>query len=314
MMYDNTDFKMRKEYTTNIDFLAETPIYLTNADEGFKNGISYVTGRCGVFKVYVYENGVNISGGSLAKYFLGNNFQTLTRNDTRLAIEKLSDTLHLPVYEATMTRIDAATNMIMKYPPNVYYNHLGESYPSMRLVQPDGLYYTPKSKKETRVFYNKVKEQTVKNQPIPELFKNSNTLRYEQRYLKQLSKTFNVERVTAAMLYDERFYIDIIDRWKQGYDSIKKINDTEINIDAMRTKTNLYKLGIQALAEINGGALNLLQQITEATERGELTRKQKHDLKEAIEQACEVKTDIVRPNEAIQELTTKIHQAASCYR
>ena len=85
--------------------------------------------------------GVNLKDGSLCKYYLGDNFQTLGRGDTKQAIEMLSDTLHLPLHKATVTRIDIAQNYIVKHPTSVYFNHLGNCMFNERLVQPDGLYY-----------------------------------------------------------------------------------------------------------------------------------------------------------------------------
>ena len=92
----------------------------------------------------------------------------------------------------------------------VYYNHLGEMAYCKRVPvidgKTEGLYYYQNNKRGLSLFYNKVKEQKDKRQPIPELYKHQNVLRYEQRHKNNLSKTFNVEYVTASMLYDESFY------------------------------------------------------------------------------------------------------------
>ena len=66
------------------------------------------------------------------------------------------------------------------------------------------------------------KRAKSKRQPIPELFQNRNVLRYEQRHKDNLSKTFNVEYVTASMLYDEMFYKNVIDKWGQITKQLKK--------------------------------------------------------------------------------------------
>ncbi|MDZ7936354.1 MAG: phage/plasmid replication protein [Emticicia sp.] len=55
--------------------------------------------------------------GSLSKWFLGDNIQTLTRGDMKRATEKLSDTLHLPMSKAKVGRIDLAKNLLMKFKP-----------------------------------------------------------------------------------------------------------------------------------------------------------------------------------------------------
>jgi hypothetical protein len=100
-----------------------------------------------------------------------------------------------------------------RHPVQVYYNHLGELKYSKRSPitngagDIEGMYYFKRL--GLLLFYNKLKEQRDKGQAIPELYQNRNVLRYEQRYQKNLAKSFNVERVTAVMLFDEAFYINV---------------------------------------------------------------------------------------------------------
>lgn len=310
-MYDNGDFKVRNSEVGNIDFLSETPCYFHVTGEHDFNGETVITGNLDGYKISVSKNGVNVTDGSLCKWYLGDNFQTMGRGDTKKAIEKLSDTLHLPIDKATVTRIDIAQNFIVKHPTEVYYNHLGNSYPSKRLEQPDGLYYT--NSKGLLVFYNKVKEQKAKGQPIPELYQNRNTLRYEMRFKSRLKDTFKVERVTGAMLYDEKFYIGIIDRWKAAYQNIQKINDVSINFEVMNTKTDLYTLGLVSLIDQQGGEIKMIQQINEAYKKGELKKKQAYDLRQVIKKASHSAIGTVQ-SDVIIELDQKINEAAKFYR
>jgi hypothetical protein len=261
---------------------------------------------------------VNIKNGSLCKYHLGDNFKTMTRRDTQTAIERLSDILHLPIETATVTRLDIAQNFIVRNPVQVYYNHLGELKYSKRSPitngagDIEGMYYFKRL--GMLLFYNKLKEQRDKGQPIPELYQNRNVLRYEQRYQKNLAKSFNVERVTAAMLFDEVFYINVINLWKENYFNIKKINDVTLNFEAMKGKTDLYNMGILALVEMQGGELNFISQIQEAYKSGQLSKKQAFDMKQAVTAACKRKDGITAQNEAIMELDKKIVEAVKYYR
>jgi hypothetical protein len=212
-MYDNIDFKLRNTDVSNIDFLSETPCYFDVSGEHCFNGETVITGKLDNYTITVNRGGVNIKNGSICKYYLGDNFKTLGRSDIKQAIERLSDTLHLPVKEAQITRLDIAQNFIVKQPVQVYYNHFGElKHGSRSPVTLNGkietLYYYQSN--GLLVFYDKIKEQQAKKQPIPELYQNISVLRYEQRYKGRLSKSFNVERVTAEMLFDEAFYIKVI--------------------------------------------------------------------------------------------------------
>jgi len=170
----------------------------------------------------------------LCKFYLPENFQTLTRGDTQRAIEKLSDLLHLPMQKADITRIDLAQNFIVKFETPVYYEHLGTLQLYNRLEQSRGLYYN--NSKRKLVFYDKVAEYKHKNLPVPPLFQNRNVLRYEMRYYRQLLKQFNVPELRAEMLYNEAFYMAIIDRWHNEYKNINKLRNIN-NIDYTMIKT-----------------------------------------------------------------------------
>lgn len=316
-MYDNIDFKLRNTDVSGIDFLAETPQYFEVKGEHYFNESLVVTGELNGYKITVNNRGVNIKDNSLCKYHLGDNFKSLGRSDTKQAIQSLSDALHLPIEKATVSRIDIAENIIVQHPIDVYYSHLGELKHGKRSTvqsnnEIEGLYYYQSN--GLLVFYNKIKEQKAKGQPIPDLFKNSNVLRYEQRYRKRLPKTFGVERVTGAMLYDERFYMGIIDRWKKSYFDIKKINDTNLNFNVMTTKKDLYTMGVLSLMQMAGGELAMLNQITEAQKRNELTKKQAYDLRQAVTEACKVKEGLTVKSDCIHELDKKIKEAVKFYR
>jgi hypothetical protein len=270
------------------------------------------------FQITLNSRGVNIKNGSLCKYYLGDNFQTLGRSDTQRAIEKLSDALHLPIDKATVSRLDVAQNFIVKNPVNVYYNHLGELKHSGRAAVTNGagtietLYYY--QSKGLLIFYDKIKEQKDKRQSIPEPYQNRNVLRYEQRYQKRLPKAFNVERVTAAMLYNESFYINLLDTWKNNYFSIKKINDITLNFENMKGKKDLYILGLLSLIETAGGELAITAQINEAYKSGKLAKKTAFDIKQAIKVACREKVGITAKNDCIFELDKKVNEAVKFYR
>jgi len=317
-MYDTVNFKLKNTEVSGIDFLDETPQYLEaiTGEHNF-NGEMVITGKLDNFSITINRGGVNIKGGSLCKYYLGDNFKTMGRSDTKRAIEQMSDTLHLPIKEAVVTGFDISQNFIVRHPVEVYYNHLGElKHAGRSPVTKDGkietLYYY--QSRGLLLFYDKVREQKEKRQPIPDLYQNRNVLRYEQRYKSRLPKTFNVECVTAAMLFDEDFYIKVIDKWRENYFNIKKINDISLNFESMKGKRDLYNMGVLALVEMVGGEINLINQIKEAQKSGNLDKKQAHDLREAVASACKTKDGLTAKNEAILELDKKVNDAVKYYR
>ena len=222
-MYDNLELTITKEQSPGTDFLQTIPQHLSIVSNHGENQFGkYVTGYLDSLKVSISDSRVKIYDCSLCKYYLGDNFKTLTRGDTKLAIDKISDSLHLPFHLANVTRIDFANNLIMQYDEKIYYPYLGEALYYSRLEQNNGLYYNNQLRQ--LVFYGKEHEQRIKRQPIPELYKGRNVLRYEMRFKKQLRKQLNRTEITAGLLYDEVFYGDLVARWKNEYLAIQKIN------------------------------------------------------------------------------------------
>ena len=295
-----------------MDFLAEIPCFLENVGVHDYNGEAVITGSLNGLKISLNRYQMKIKDGSLCKWYLGDNYQTMGRGDTQRAIEKLSDTLHVPMSKATVTRLDIAQNFITRHPPEVYLNHLGILKYATRLQEPTGVYYSQTGGR--LCFYDKNREQKSRREPIPELYEGRNVLRYEQRYTKRIASQFKVSEVTGAMLYDEAFYIGLLNRWEGAYMAIPKINDVSLNFQAMKNTRQLYKMGVLSLIEQVGGQLQMIEQINEAQKRGELSKKQAFDLRKTINEACRIKDDLTVPNEAIKELDKKVSEAVKYYR
>lgn len=311
-MYDTIFARLTQGEVQGIDFLAETPCYLDNvAEHTYSDGV-VVTGDVGNLKVTLNHFQVKVRDGSLCKWYLGSNFKTMGRKDTQMAIERLSDTLHLPIRKAIITRIDVAQNLITRYPPDVYYNHLGLLKYATRLQEPNGIYYSQTGGR--LAFYDKCREQRAKGEDVPELYEGKNVLRYEQRYTKRIAQQMKVPEVTGSMLYDEAFYIGMLNRWRDTYRDIQKVNDVNLNFGVMKTKQQLYRMGVLSLIKQAGGQLEFITQINEAQKRGELTKKQAFDLRTIVKDVCKIREGLTAPNEAIQELDKKVSEAIMFYR
>lgn len=311
-MYDTIYLRLTQAEVQGVDFLSETPCYLEDvAEHTFTDGL-VLTGNVGNLKVSLNRFQVKVRDGSLCKYYLGDNFKAMGRKDTQRAFEKLSDELHLPMSLAVVTRIDVAQNFCTKHPPEVYFNHLGLLKYATRLQEPNGVYYSQTGGR--LAFYDKNREQKTKREPIPELYEGRNVLRYEQRYTQRLARQFDVSEVIGGLLYEEAFYIGLLNRWRDTYKQIQKINDVAYNFEAMKTKQQLYRMGVLSLIEQAGGQVEMLAQIAEAQKRGELTKKQAFDLRATINDVCQIRDGLTIPNEAIKELDKKIDEAVRFFR
>lgn len=106
----------------------------------------------------------------------------------------------------------------------------------------------------------------------------------------------------------------MLQRWRDTYNKISKINDINYNFQKMKSKQQLYKFGVLSLIERVGGEIEFLAQIQEAQKRGELTAKQAHDLRQAVKRACQEQEGLTVKNGAIDELNRKIAEAVAFYR
>lgn len=310
-MYDTINFMLSQSDGGGVDFLSKIPCYLEDVGEHNYSSGTFITGSVGGLKVSLNRYVLKVKDGSLCKWYLGDNYKTMRRGDTQQAIEKLSDMLHVPMGRATITRLDIAQNFITRHPPDVYLFHLGALRYATRLQAPGSLYYSQTSRQ--LCFYDKNKEQKSHGGLVPELYVGRNVLRYEQRYTKRIALQLKTNKVTGAMLYDEKFYISLLNRWKTAYMDIQKINDISLNFQAMKTKQQLYKMGVLSLIEKEGGQTQMLQQISEAQKRGELSKKQAYDLRQAINEACKIRNGLTIQNEAIKELDRKVNEAVKFY-
>ena len=306
-MYDNVDLTLPIDLCPGTDLIKMVPKLLTNITNIGSNQFGeYVYGYLDCLKIKVTERNVKVYDSSICKYFLGDNFKTLSKGDTQRVIQKLSDNLHLPFDLAIVTRIDFATNLIMKYDEKAYYSYLGQSRYYSRLEQNNGLYYN--HSKRQLVLYGKEYEQKVKMQTIPELYKDRHTLRYEMRFRKDLKNQLQQPIVTGQLLYNEAFYDNLVTRWRDEYLAIQKINSKLNNMKPTGSKRELAEnLALFSILDI--GQANVLKSIKEWQLKGEINKKQAYDLRAFIKSISKIK-DKDQGNELINELTKKIKEAA----
>jgi hypothetical protein len=309
-MYDTINFWLSSDKVNSFN-ISDTSRHLVNISESFRDdGQNLISGNIKNLKVSMRLEGISIKG-SLAKYFLNDNFKTLTRLDTQRAIEQLSDELYLPIHEFNITRLDFAQNMLMEHPPEAYYNFLGDCIHYTRLKQPQSIYYSNGLKQ--KLFYNKIAEGRKKRETIPEIWNDRNVLRYEMRYLNRLPKQFNTSMVTAQTITDEKFYMTMFDNWHNEYNSINKINDFKINTKEMKSPKDFKKqLEIFAIKQL--GQDNLFEMIESLRLQNTFESHEYYSrLKKEIRTLCRT-PEITIETELIKELNKKIDNTKRNYR
>ena len=263
------------------------------------------------YKVSIFNYGISLKG-SLAKYHLQDNFQTLTRKGAKEAIESLSDHLHLKLCEAEVKRVDIADNFIMKHQHKAYYDLLGTCPKLKRLVQPKSVYYSNSNKQ--LIFYNKIAEGRYRGQVIPEVWDNKQVLRYELRLLRNSEVEVINSGFKAQNLYDEETYMKLIDIWFFNYQQVNKIRKQsfakEIMNDSKLFEKQLMLLGLKSL----GGEQEVLGMIDRGKSEGKFSnRMQASRLKSKIQGLSKDKV-LTEDSELVIELDAKVKQAVQFYR
>jgi hypothetical protein len=265
-------------------------------------------GRIQNLRVKIISNRVVIIG-SLAKYYFGNNLETLTREDTRCAIERLSDTMQLDVAQANVYSLEVASNFSMQKPVQIYCQCLGECRYFEKSQYKHGLLYSNSNR--SLIFYDKIKELKRRNEKVPSQFDEANLLRYELKLKKRVSRQLSKNEILARQLYEESFYRAILEKWQSEYFRIGRVNRLKIErieMNSMNSPKKLEKilasLGLQAIGE--QAILNYIEENKHA-----LSKLQRSRLKAKIRQLSQNKS-VTEPQEAILELDSKIKQTVAC--
>lgn len=248
-MYDSVNMILSGESITNIDVLSEVPCNLYNLEQRDNGDYIYYTGHLKNLYVIVKSFRVTIRG-SLAKYYFGNNFQVLTMQYTKLAIEKLSSELNIPLHNAKVTKIHFGINIITEFKPSSYYPYLGDCNHFERIPYKNSLYYHNMNREI--VFYDKALEAKEKKIQIPKEWKGLNVLRMELKYLKKVEVLNEGNPIYAFNLYEETFYTKIKENIKSAYNSIYQIDKFVLECNGKGTISDYFKLSLAARSKEKG--------------------------------------------------------------
>lgn len=166
--------------------------------------------------------------GSLPKFYNGNNLFHLDWNQTKDAIQMLSDNLGVDISNATLTRVDFGINIPL--------NHSIHEYTSCLLAFPrlgtmrfkDSVTFLTTRDNRSYIFYDKIKElnkgrrRTIINSHNKTLW--NNILRYEIQLKKDLKHRFRLKEVKVKDLLRLSVQKKIIEYWYNGYLKVEKMS------------------------------------------------------------------------------------------
>lgn len=220
-MFDTLQLKGEAGESEFFDLSALSSRLSLVTSEGRYNhsGERFVNGHLGNLRVSATQRAYKVEG-SLPRYFLGDNLQTLNRRGTAEAIEQLSDTLSLRVSGANVHKIDVAGCLLMDFQPERYLPYLGAAQHYTRLENLRSVYY--RTRRKQLAFYNKIAEAKAKRLSVPQVYQGMNLLRYEMRLQRDLLKQLNLPTLTASQLFEERLYMKLLKMWESEFEGIEK--------------------------------------------------------------------------------------------
>ena len=260
------------DYGKNANLLETIPNYFEVVAEHNYNGEFVLSGNSKNLRIKVRKNRFSIEN-SLCKWYLGENINTLSQAQVRLANEKLSDTFHVNINEANVTRLDLAKTFQMQYPVECYLSTLGQLNRYKRLEQPNGVIYRTNSKE--LIFYDKIKElKHNKGENIPH---GQNLLRYELRFKNSLKKHFNQSVITPKTLSDDNFFRNAEKKYIAAYKQIQMNKIFNFSIGDAKGIKGLSNLGIAHLLH-DIPAHIIIEQIKQQHKAGQISEKEKRGM------------------------------------
>jgi hypothetical protein len=224
-------------------------------------------------RVTVSKSGVSITG-SLCKFFNGNNYYSMSRNQTMLCILSLQVALGLSLQNAIVRRIDFGCCLIMNAQPENYFTGLGISGRYESWQREHSLYYETGYK--SLIFYNKNSEMMSNRHCILPEEMCSNTLRYEIRLKRQINYQLNREQVLVRHLYEVSFYNEMIIRWANEYESIHKNRTLQPLKNKLTAKDGVeYTLASLMILQGTNNVTRLISVVKDKFTQGSYARYQK---------------------------------------
>lgn len=279
--------------------------HLSDVSETYNQRYGHsLIGKINNYNITINETGIYFHG-SLSKFLHGNNIEPFTLSNTKQAIEKLSDTLHVPFKNAIINRIDFGAVLITKYTPAIYYKYLGNK-PYFERLMPikDTLYYN--TIKRQLAFYDKAREAKRTKTNIPEPYINNNLLRYELRFKKNLCKQLNQNKITGATLSDEHFYLKLIKLWEAEYLSINKLNRFgKIDVSKIKNRTDAKDAMLTDL--LQGKDINYINEFVSDLKAKNINADPKYYTRLKNDLTALFKASSTEQNELITELDNEVN-------
>jgi len=272
-------------------------------------------GKLQTLRVSVWPDRMLVKG-SLAKFHLGSNIDTLSREETSRAIEHLSDMLNQPMAEARVFRVDIAQTFTMERPPSEYFRcFLAPA--RMKRIEYANETLTFANGQRSIIFYDKVAEMRHRRAGLngranlgeASIFRGQpHLLRYEVQFKRRLGLAFGEREIRAASLSDPTFYEKAVGRWQAIYFGLERVSSVPQPVRGTTVKSYVHFLAAAGLQAI--GPQRSFDDIEANLRAGLIDKYQAHRLRKKSRELLRV-DGITAQGDVLEELDTKVKQAVA---
>ena len=256
--------------------------------------------------------------GSLPKFYLGNNIETLTREETGQAIGKLSDALGEPLAEAEVFRLDIGRTFEVNRAPSDYWRDI--ITPARMKRHEFGLEtLTLYNRQRAISFYDKQAEthragakptERAEAKRETSYLSHANLLRVEVQFKRRLRHALGWRDIRAATLSDAAFFERAVSEWAAIYFRLKRGRHVRLP-EEIDVKAILNWLAASRLQEI--GVQEFLDVIEAERRGGRINKGQAFRLRRKLIDLARLEA-IAAESDAARELDAKVRQAAAICR
>jgi hypothetical protein len=169
------------------------------------------------------------------------------------------------------------------------------------------------SQRKLRI-YDKSRESRKVLSSLPASLKGANLLRFELCLQKRLCQQFNMPELTASCLYQEPFYMAVIDKLLSEYHAIRKNKLVNLNFDTMKSPKDFWQQANADWIQRIGGEAAALSIVDRMRKQDAFSKPEYYSrLRKEIREAA-ARPEASEDSPLIKELDEKIGRVKAYYR
>jgi hypothetical protein len=307
MNYDTVNFKLSSQYFCDSD-LDKMKYKLDKVKENDSSVYGYsVTGKCNEANIHMNGNRLIIDKTSLPKVIKGSNHLPITLEDTRLYVESISDSLHLPMDKADVTKIHFCHDYQTEDLPMRYMSTFSDFPSANKWTLDNGVYFKQNNKEQH--YYDKVVE--LKKQHYKGLdIEGINLLRAENQFNKRINKSFPKYDMRATALWNPEFYNYQVKLLTGNYFKINKRRKEFMKLNPPETVKDYFKM-LEMIGASVVGESDLKLLVEDWFKKGQIDYYIKYRILKGIKERYDFREyDSI---DLLLELDEKVRQSAKDY-